>query len=88
MQEIPKDDWAKSMAKLATDDLPSDHTLGVLWNTDDDYSTFDVKPPDKPATKRGVLSTNASIYEPLGFVSPFVLKCKALFQALCREKSD
>ncbi len=41
----------------------------------------------KPVTKRGVLSTNSSIYDPLGFASPFVLKAKAIFQELCRMKS-
>ena len=37
-------------------------------------------------TKRSVLSTIASLYDPLGFVSPIVLEPKLLFQQLCRQK--
>ena len=37
-------------------------------------------------TKRGVLSTIASLYDPLGFVCPIVLEPKLLFQQLCRQK--
>ena len=29
---------------------------------------------DKPATKRGILSKLSSVYDPLGLVSPFILK--------------
>ncbi len=43
---------------------------------------------DKPVTKRGVLSTTSSIYDPLGFASLFMLKAKAIFQELCRVKVD
>ncbi len=34
------------------------------------------------------MSTTSSIYDPLGFASPFVLKAKAIFQELCRMKVD
>ena len=37
-------------------------------------------------TKRGVLSTIASLYDPLSFVCPIVLEPKVLFQQLCRQK--
>ena len=29
----------------------------------------------------------SSIYDPLGFAGPFVLKAKILFQELCRQKA-
>ena len=38
--------------------------------------------------KRGMLNMICSVYDPLGFTSPFVLKAKALFQELCRRKVD
>ena len=37
-------------------------------------------------TKRGVLSTTASLHDPLGFVCPIELEPKLLFQQLCRQK--
>ncbi len=83
-------DWAKSLHEVNLDqeDLPFERTLGVLWDVERDCFTFDVKSVDKPVTKRGVLSTTSSIYDPLGFASPFVLKAKAIFQELCRVKVD
>ncbi|KAI2662001.1 Isoleucine--tRNA ligase [Labeo rohita] len=36
--------------------------------------------------ERGVLSTVASVYDPLGFVAPFLLVGKQIFQELCKDK--
>ncbi len=33
-----------------------------------------------------MLSIISSIYDPLGFISPFVLRAKMILQQLCREK--
>ncbi|KAL7882808.1 hypothetical protein SRHO_G00004660 [Serrasalmus rhombeus] len=41
---------------------------------------------ENPLTRRGVLSTVASVYDPLGFVAPFILVGKQILQALCRDK--
>lgn len=38
---------------------------------------------DKPDTCRGILSVIASLYDPLGFVAPFVLSGKCILQELC-----
>lgn len=40
---------------------------------------------DKPDTRRGILSVIASLYDPLGFVGPFILKGKCVLQELCRR---
>ncbi|XP_023814298.1 uncharacterized protein LOC111947899 [Oryzias latipes] len=90
MKFIPADEWAKSVCELNLDqdDLPYERTLGVLWNAEQDCFTFDARPISRPATKRGLLSATSSVYDPLGFASPFVLKAKLLFQELCRQKLD
>ncbi|KAI4885474.1 hypothetical protein NFI96_032271 [Prochilodus magdalenae] len=41
-----------------------------------DFSTFKVVPKDQPATRRSILSSVASIYDPLGFVAPYLLNGK------------
>jgi hypothetical protein len=39
-------------------------------------------------TRRGILSTISSIYDPLGLVAPVLLVGKQLLQELCREGTD
>ena len=41
---------------------------------------------NKPLTKRGVLGIISSVYDPYGFVSPFVLPGKHILQQLCQLK--
>jgi hypothetical protein len=43
---------------------------------------------DKPLTRRGVLSTISSIYDPIGMAAPILLPGKKIFQELCRDKVD
>ena len=66
--------------------LPSERALGVLWKVETDTFGFDTSRKEKPDTQRGLLSITSSVYDPLGFVSPFVLKAKMIFQSLCRLK--
>ncbi|KAK3746502.1 hypothetical protein QZH41_001765 [Actinostola sp. cb2023] len=40
---------------------------------------------DKPLTRRGILSTVSSIYDPLGLAAPFLLRGKQVLQLLCKE---
>ena len=54
-------------------DLPSEQTLGVLWNTDTDNFGFKVTLKQKPMTRRGLLSIITSVYDPLGLAASFLL---------------
>ena len=38
--------------------------------------------------RREILSTVSSVYDPLGFVAPFILSAKLILQHLCRLKLD
>ena len=67
--------------------------LGLLWNTKEDTLVFRfghlIKlAKELPATKRSVIKVIASVYDPIGFISPFVILMKILFQDLCSEKED
>ncbi|XP_066913787.1 uncharacterized protein [Clytia hemisphaerica] len=73
---------------LTTDILPVDRALGVHWCIENDSLGFRVVLKDKPATRRGILSTISSIYDPLGLAAPFVLEGKLLLQRLVVEKKD
>ena len=61
--------------------LSDSKTLGIMWNIDSDCFYFDVNIVKKNVlTKRCILSFVASIFDPLGLVSPIVLMGKVIFQ--------
>ena len=62
--------------------------LGVFWTPSSDTFTFRINMKEKPLTRRGILSTVGSLYDPLGFSAPFSLVGKLLLQELCRNKYD
>ena len=62
--------------------------LGLQWDTKEDAFTFTPQIQPKPETRRGILSTVASIYDPLGLISPLVLQGKLILQQACGEKLD
>ena len=68
--------------------LPQESALGLKWNVEGDFFTYTVSLQDKPATRRGLLATTASLYDPLGLVAPVVLVPKLIQQELCRQQLD
>lgn len=62
--------------------------LGLCWNVDTDSFHFSDRIPEKAVSRRGILSTVASMYDPLGLISPFTLTGKLFIQELCREKKS
>lgn len=66
------------------DKLPLERALGVYWCMESDHFTFNVIIQPQAHTRRGILSTVSSIYDPLGFLAPFTLPAKLLLQELCR----
>ena len=70
---------------LGQDNLPIERALGVHWCVESDVFRFRIVLNDKPATRRGILSTLSSIYDPLGFIAPFILPAKKILQNLCKE---
>ena len=65
------------------------HALGVIWDVASDSFKFEFKPKQaREMTKRGLLSTVASIYDPTGFISPVVLHGRLLLQEVCKTVSE
>lgn len=54
---------------LEEDKLPVERALGILWDLERDELGIRVQIPKKPETKRGLLSTIRSLYDPLGLVA-------------------
>ena len=72
---------------LRLDDLPLQRSLGVLWSLKTDSFTFQVSKEERPYTRRGVLATVNSLYDPLGFVAPVTMQGKALLRELSAEQN-
>ena len=69
--------------------MPEERALGVKWETEEDVLKISVdveKLRSKPLTKRGVLSSVSSMYDPLGMVAPTVIGGRKILQDLCKMK--
>ena len=89
LNSIPKEDHSKELRcrDIDYDKLPIEHALCIQWSVENDTFNFSVMLPNKPLTRRGVLSTVSALYDPLGLVAPFILPAKKILQDLCKETS-
>ena len=87
-----EDDQSYAKATLGnTQDTGIEKVLGMKWDCTSDEFIFSFEHIVERAemlepTKRNVLSILASLYDPLGLVSPVVVSLKVLFQELCADK--
>ncbi|XP_061819927.1 uncharacterized protein [Nerophis lumbriciformis] len=87
LEAIPQEEQAQAKDQdLALGEPHVERALGVQWCIEADEFQFRVQVKDNPLTRRGVLSTVASVYDPLGFVAPFILIGKQILQTLCKDK--
>lgn len=86
LASIPESEASITVQDL---DLQKDCTLqralGIQWKLEDDKFGFTVNTPNKPMTRRGLLSIISSLYDPLGFLAPCILPAKKLLQELCTD---
>ena len=66
--------------------LPDEQVLGILWNVEADTLGFKIAIKEKTLTRRGMLSTLSSIYDPFTLVTPFLFKGKQIIQTLCAQR--
>ena len=85
---IPQQERAAEVKDLDLDNgtLPVERALGVQWCVQSDSFKFKIMLRDRPLTRRGILSTVSSIYDPLGLLAPVVLSAKRILQNLCRQQ--
>lgn len=90
LKAIPLEDRAVGLQDLDLkfDQLPIERTLGIMWCIETDCFKFRIVIQERPLTRRGVLSTVCSVYDPLGFVAPLILVGKQILQELCRGNVD
>ena len=90
LRAIPPSDCAQDLTNLdlTMDKLPAERALGVHWCVENDTLGFRIVLQDQPLSRRGILSTVSSIYDPLGFAAPFVLTGKRILQSMCKDGLD
>ena len=65
--------------------LPVERALGVVWSVENDSFGFRINIQDQPLTRRGILSSISSIYDPCGLGSPFLLKGRKILQEITAD---
>lgn len=84
MRHVPVQDCAAEV-DLDRGTLPSVKTLGLLWSAKEDSFRYQFIPQDDKSgaqTKRSFLSKTASLFDPLGFLQPYTIRAKILFQEM------
>ena len=91
-------EWLTNSAKVINQIKPKDQieervtkVLGLVWNTNADELSISTKKLEiqQPATtKREVLTTLASLYDPLGMLTPFTINMKIFIQNLWEKGLD
>ena len=89
IEAIPTEERATEIVINSGQD-PVIKTLGISWNSTEDLFTVTASlvSPDFQTTKRNVLRKVATIFDPLGFVCPYVIVAKILLQELWTRGYD
>ncbi|XP_069108188.1 uncharacterized protein [Argopecten irradians] len=67
---------------IEKDFLPVQRSLGMSWDLHTDQFLFEVQLGDTLGTRRGILSALNSIFDPIGFLSPFTIQGRFLLREL------
>ena len=57
----------------------------MMWCAESDSFRFRIELHDRSFSRRGVLSTIGSIYDPNGYLAPVTLKVKQILQQMCKD---
>lgn len=84
MQSFDVKDLAKDLIELdiTDDDLPTQRSLGLVWDLQKDVFGFRLSRKEKPYIRRGVLSCVNSLYDPLDFIAPITIQGKLLLREM------
>jgi len=88
--EVEERSFAKESLGPSEEKREMTKVVGILWNTKRDTFEFDLSNNGKinnvSLTKRGILSSFATSFDPQGIISPISVAAKILFQQLCVDK--
>lgn len=64
------------------------HALGLAWNVAEDTLTFRTELPNRPFTKRGIVSIVNTLFDPLGICSPITLAGRILQRRIIADGGE
>lgn len=90
LRSFPKSDWASDLEDLpgCYEKNPVERALGINWCPIQDELYFDFKVKLNDVTRRQILATVASIFDPLGFLAPVILVGRIILQRLCKTGAN
>ena len=90
MSAFPSEDYANDLKNLDfnSESIPLQRSLGMIWNLKDDTFLYRLSLEEKEYTRRGILSTINSLFDPLGCVCPVLIKGKILLRELMQHTTD
>ncbi|KAK0143561.1 hypothetical protein N1851_018301 [Merluccius polli] len=89
MESLPASERAEvKNVEFAFDEALIEQTLGIQWQRESDDLKFRVHVQEQPATRHNILSTVASVYDPLGFIAPVLLSGKRILQEMCKHGTN
>ena len=89
LKKIPEEDRAAEV-DLNKGNLLSMKMLGVLWLIMENVFTYRVNPPDEmfQLTKQNFLRKIAMLFDPMGFLAPYMIQAKILLQEMWTSGLD
>ena len=88
-------DCVPKPSEIFTSEVVDDEAklLGVQWDSETDIFRFDFNELQNfalnlPLCKRSILRVSAGVFDPLGFLNPFTVRLKMIFQLLCTSKQS
>ena len=90
LKTIPADERADCVRDIEVigNSTAIEKFLGIQWSLGNNCFRFRITLKDRPATRRGILSSMSAVYAPLGFLSPVVLSGKRILQDICRDQTN
>ena len=92
MAAIPESERAKTAVNLELEQLPTQSAVGMKWKIEDDKFVWEISnklmsaKAKKPVTRQSIVSVVFSLFDPQGFIAPYIMKAKPILQMLSRKK--
>ncbi|XP_047123010.2 uncharacterized protein LOC105849104 [Hydra vulgaris] len=85
----PENDRAEHI-NLDSGELPAMKTLRVVWKAKPDLFSFHSVTTEENTvyTKRILLKKMATLFDPLGFLAPYIIRIKIIMQKLCIDRIE